>query len=195
VYGTDSIFLLADENCSITSIPFPVCRPMAVVHGKPSALMSKKISDEEKEREARQVEDLGEEGLLSLRRTLEEAMSKNEQPIPEETLTSLPVPDIEKVSSIPLFTAHLSPSTNSLELTVVHDSIRGFCEEDYEGIIAGLKKESTLTAVPFHADLTHIDSAFAFAAVGIDTTLLPKEQRRYLPILFEILFKLPGECI
>ena len=103
----------------------PPCetRPMAVVYGKPSALMSKEISDEEKEREARQVEDVGEEGLLSLQTTLEEAMSKNEQPIPEETLTSLPVPDIEKVSSVPLFTAHLSPSANSLELTVVHDSI------------------------------------------------------------------------
>ena len=33
-------------------------RPMAVVLGKPSAFMSKKISDEEKEREAQQIKDL-----------------------------------------------------------------------------------------------------------------------------------------
>jgi len=57
----------------------------------------------------------------------------------------------------------------------------------------GLKGDSSLTTeVPFHADLTHIDSAFVFAAVGIDTTPLTKEQRLYLPILDEILYKLPA---
>jgi Zn-dependent M16 (insulinase) family peptidase len=168
---------------------------MAVVLGKPSALMSKEISDEEETREAKQVKDLGEEGLLHLQTILEDAMTKNEQPIPEGTLTTLPLPDIKKVSSIPLFTAHLSPSADALELTVVHDSVRDVCEVDYEAIIAGLKNDSTLTSVPLHADLTHIDSAFVFAAVGIDTTLLGKEQRRYLPILFEILFKLPGKIL
>lgn len=37
-----------------------------------------------------------------------------------------------------------------------------------------------------------LNSAFVFAAVGIDTTPLTKEQRLYLPILDEILFKLPA---
>ena len=119
-------------------------------------------------------------------------MSQNEQPIPNETLTSLPIPDVANVSSIPLFTAHLSPSSDSLNLDVVKESIRDVSTEDYEAIIAGLKKDSKLTSVPFHADLTHIDSAFVFTAVGVDTTSLTKEQRLYLPILQEILFKLPA---
>ncbi|EED88791.1 hypothetical protein THAPSDRAFT_264188, partial [Thalassiosira pseudonana CCMP1335] len=139
-------------------------RPMVVVLGKPSASMATKIADDEKERECQQAKDLGEEGLKRLADTLDEAMAKNEEPIPEEILTSLPVPDLEKVPSIPLFTS----------------------------IVAGLKKDSPALASPFHADLTHIDSAFVFAAVGIDTTPLTTEQRLYLPILEEILFKLPA---
>mmetsp|Transcript_27016 Transcript_27016/g.48746 ORF Transcript_27016/g.48746 Transcript_27016/m.48746 type:complete len:971 (+) Transcript_27016:401-3313(+) len=171
-------------------------RPMAVVLGKPSAAMSKEISDGEKEREAQQAKDLGEDGLELLTKTLEGAMAENEQPIPEEILTSLPVPDLEKVPSIPLFTARLSPSLlfpqDSLELAIVPESVRDVSTEDAEAIVTGLKGDSELAAVPFHADLTHIDSAFVFAAVGIDTTPLTKEQRLYLPILEEILFKLPA---
>jgi Zn-dependent M16 (insulinase) family peptidase len=165
---------------------------MAVVYGMPSAVMSKEISEKESERESQQAKDLGEDGLQSLQNKLDGAMSQNEQPIPNETLTSLPIPDVANVSSIPLFTAHLSPSSDSLNLDVVKESIRDVSTEDYEAIIAGLKKDSKLTSVPFHADLTHIDSAFVFAAVGIDTTSLTKEQRLYLPILQEILFKLPA---
>jgi len=171
-------------------------RPMAVVLGKPSAAMSKEISEGEKEREAQQAKDLGEEGLECLAKTLENAMAENEQPIPDEILTSLPVPDLSKVPSIPLFTVRLSPSagpsSNSLDLAIVPESVRDVSMEDAEVIVAGLKKDVELDTVPFHADLTHIDSAFVFAAVGIDTTPLTKEQRLYLPILEEILFKLPA---
>ncbi|KAL7526503.1 hypothetical protein ACHAXR_003322, partial [Thalassiosira sp. AJA248-18] len=147
--------------------------------------------DGEKEREAQQAKDLGEEGLESLAKTLEGAMAENEQPIPEDILTSLPVPDIEKVKSIPLFTARLFPSTDLSKVEIVPDSVRDVKMEDAEAIVAELKKDAPPTA-PFHADLTHIDSAFVFAAVGIDTTPLTKEQRLYLPILDEILFKLPA---
>lgn len=164
---------------------------MAVVLGKPSAAMSKEISDGEKEREAQQAKDLGEGGLDRLSKTLENAMATNEEPIPPEILTSLPVPDLEKVPSIPLFTARLSPSSNSLELAVISESVRDVSLEDADAIVAGLKQNTKGTAIPFHADLCHIDSAFIFAAVGIDTTSLTKEQRLYLPILEEILFKLP----
>jgi Zn-dependent M16 (insulinase) family peptidase len=168
-------------------------RPMAVVLGKPSAEMSKQISDGEKERESKQAEELGEEGLSRLAKTLEEAMEKNEEPIPEEILLSLPVPNLEKVPSIPLFTARLSPSMDGLPISIIPESVRGFSMDDAEALAAQMTKDvSKATAAPFHADLTHIDSAFVFAAVGIDTTPLNTKQRLYLPILEEILFKLPA---
>lgn len=165
---------------------------MAVVFGKPSAALSKGIQNSEKEREAQQGKDLGVEGLERLAKILEAAMEENEHPIPGDILTSLPVPDLEKVPSIPLFTARLYPTSTELSLAIVPESIRDVGWEESEAIIARLKGDSTLTAVPFHADLTNIDSAFVFAAVGIDTTPLSKEQRLYLPILNEILFKLPA---
>ena len=168
-------------------------RPMVVVFGKPSAEMSKQISDGEKERESKQAEELGEEGLSRLASTLEEAMEKNEEPIPEDILLSLPVPDLEKVPSIPLFTARLSPSMDGLPISIIPESVRGFSMEDAEAVAVQMTKDvSKATASPFHADLCHIDSAFVFAAVGIDTTPLSAEQRLYFPILEEILFKLPA---
>lgn len=172
-------------------------RPMAVVFGKPSGAMSKEIADKEKEREAKQAKELGEEGLERLSKLLDGAMAKNEAEIPDDILTSLPVPDFKKVPSIPLFTARLHPSSlstsQSWKLAIIPESVRGsVSSKDAEAIVAGLKGDAKLAAAPFHADLTHIESAFVFAAVGIDTTPLTKEQRRYLPILFEILFKLPA---
>ena len=165
---------------------------MAVVLGKPSASLSKGIQGSETAREAQQGKDLGVDGMERLAKILEVAMDENEHPIPGDILTSLPVPNLEKVPSIPLFTSRLYPSSTNLDLAVVPESVRDVSGEEMEVVVAGLKDESTLTAVPFHADLTHIDSAFVFAAVGIDTTPLSKEQRLYLPILNEILFKLPA---
>jgi Zn-dependent M16 (insulinase) family peptidase len=168
-------------------------RPMAVVLGKPSAEMSKQISDGENEREAKQAQELGEEGLSRLAKTLDDAMEANEEPIPEDILLSLPVPDLNKVPSIPLFTARLSPSMDGLPVSIIPESVRGFSMDDAEAVAAQMTKEvSKASAAPFPADLTHIDSAFVFAAVGIDTTPLSAEQRLYLPILDEILFKLPA---
>jgi Zn-dependent M16 (insulinase) family peptidase len=167
---------------------------MAVVLGKPSAAMATELSNKEKEREAEQAKNLGEEGLKKLADILEAAMAKNESPIPEEILTSLPVPDLNKVPSIPLFTARLSPG--SLSLDVIPESVRGVSTEDVNAILSRLKSDAEKSKsmdAPFHADLTHIESAFVFAAVGVDTTPLSSEQRLYLPILDEILFKLPAD--
>lgn len=86
--------------------------------------MSNAISEGEKEREAKQAEELGTEGLERLAKTLEEAMAENEKEIPEEILTSLPVPDLEKVPSIPLFSARLSPSLNLLALDIIPERDR-----------------------------------------------------------------------
>jgi Zn-dependent M16 (insulinase) family peptidase len=172
---------------------FIMDRPMAAVLGKPSAAMATESSQKEKEREANQAAELGEEGLKNLADILQAAMVKNESPIPEDILTSLPVPDLEKVPSIPLFNARLFPSKDCLPLEITPESVRGVKTDDAAAIVARLKNEAEkVTAVPFHADFTHIESAFVFAAVGIDTTPLTSEQRLYLPILDEILFKLPA---
>jgi hypothetical protein len=45
---------------------------------------------------------LRDEGLGRLANTLEDAVTKREQPIPINILASLPVPDLKKVPSTPL---------------------------------------------------------------------------------------------
>ena len=169
-------------------------RPMAAVLGKPSAKMAAESSQKEKDREAAQAKELGEKGLTKLADVLENAMTKNESPIPEEILTSLPVPDLEKVPSIPLFTARLSPFANGeILFDIIPESVRGVKEDDALAVVAKMKSEAeTVNIAPFYSDFTHIDSQFVFAAVGIDTSSLTSEQRLYLPILDEILFKLPA---
>lgn len=172
---------------------FILQRPMAAVLGKPSAATAKESSQKEKEREAAQAKELGEEGLKKMADILEAAMAKNEAPIPDGILTSLPVPDLNKVPSIPLFNIRLSPS-DSLSLGIIPESVRDVKAEDADAILARLKSDASQIQMPapFHADFTHIDSSFVFAAVGIDTTPLTTEQRLYLPILDEIIFKLPA---
>lgn len=169
-------------------------RPMAAVLGKPSAKMAAESSQKEKDREAAQAKELGEDGLKKLADILENAMTKNESPIPEKILTSLPVPNLEKVPSIPLFTARLSPSVDGkISFDIIPESVRGVKEGDASAVISKMKSEAgKVNIAPFHADFTHIDSQFVFAAVGIDTSSLTSDQRLYLPILDEILFKLPA---
>ena len=176
---------------------FILGRPMAAVLGKPSAAMAADSSEKEKERESLQASNLGENGLKELANTLESSMAKNEAPIPEDILTSLPVPDLEKVPSIPLFTVRMAPSVSNgtLSLDIIPESVRGVKAEDASAILSQLKQSAVdmdIKSGPFPADFTHIDSAFVFAAVGIDTTSLSPEQRLYLPILDEIIFKLPA---
>ena len=62
--------------------------------------MSQEILD--KEKDSKTAAELGEEGRGRLAKTLEDAVTKNKQPVPLDILTSLPVPDLGKVPSMPL---------------------------------------------------------------------------------------------
>ena len=167
-------------------------REMAAVYGMPSAQKSVEIQNGDEKREHQQALDLGRERLDELSKDLKNAMEENEQDIPEEVLSSLPIPDLEKVKAIPLFNIRLSPSDDSAELAVVPESVRGFEQSETDNILGALKEGASSSSAPFYGDLTHIDSAFSFASVGVDTTSLTPRQRLYLPILDEVLFKLPA---
>ena len=167
-------------------------REMAAVYGVPSAQKSEEIQKGDEKRERQQALCLGPEKLDDLSKVLEKAMEENEKDIPEDVLSSLPIPDLEKVKAIPLFNVRLSPSADSAELAVVPESVRGFEQEETDKIVEALKDGASSSSAPFFGDLTHIDSAFSFVSVGVDTSSLSPKQRLYLPILDEVLFKLPA---
>ena len=73
-----------------------------VVRGRPSVAMAERIEKEEKARLAKQRETLGEEGIAKAVKELEDAKVEHERPIPNEVLTSFPVPDVKSISWIPV---------------------------------------------------------------------------------------------
>ncbi|KAG8907247.1 hypothetical protein FRC01_007752 [Tulasnella sp. 417] len=97
-----------------------------IVLGKPSASLPGKLETEEKARIAAQKEALGEEGLAKKVRELEEAKKEHEQPIPQEMLTSFPVPPVSSINWIPVKGAWNDPkkdlsSSNELQAHVEKD--------------------------------------------------------------------------
>ena len=77
-------------------------QPYAVVLGWPSATCADQLDRNEKARIAEQVTKLGPEGLKEAERVLQAALAENGLPIPIETLTSFPVPDVKNISWIPV---------------------------------------------------------------------------------------------
>jgi Zn-dependent M16 (insulinase) family peptidase len=84
-----------------------------VIRGKPSAALQQKLEADEKARVAAQVNKLGPEGLAELEQKLAAAKEEHEQPIPEDMLTSFPVPDVKSISWISVQSAKNSPKPSS----------------------------------------------------------------------------------
>jgi hypothetical protein len=76
--------------------------PCIVIRGKPSAALADRLEKDEKARLAKQVEELGPDGLEKATKLLEEAKEEHARPIPEDILTSFPVPDVKSISWIPV---------------------------------------------------------------------------------------------
>lgn len=64
--------------------------------------MADKIDKEEKARLAKQVKDLGPEGIIEKAKLLERAKAEHDRPIPTKLLTDFPVPDVKSISWIPV---------------------------------------------------------------------------------------------
>lgn len=79
------------------------------MRGNPSIEERERIAKDEEERVAKQKEALGPEGLMEKQKQLDAAIANNEIPPPEEMLTKLPRPDVQKIKFHPI----TSYSTNS----------------------------------------------------------------------------------
>ena len=64
--------------------------------------MAERLKQDEQARIAAQKEKLGPEGLARAAKELEAAKMEHDRPIPQEILTSFPVPDINTISFIPV---------------------------------------------------------------------------------------------
>lgn len=99
----------AEVNCSkcfimLLKIPsrYYVNPPSVVVCGQPSSALADRLEKDEKARIARQVATLGPDGLERAKLALEAAKAEHDESIPQEILTSFPVPNVNSISWIPV---------------------------------------------------------------------------------------------
>ena len=98
--------------------------PSVVICGRPSSALAKKLEEDEKARVAQQVKTLGSDGLEKAKLALEMAKAEHGKPIPQEVLTSFPVPSVDTISWIPVESvqergigrSHTTTRTNLTEL-------------------------------------------------------------------------------
>jgi Zn-dependent M16 (insulinase) family peptidase len=76
--------------------------PRVVVRGKPSSTLASKLEQDERKRIEQQLMRLGPAGLATAVKELEAAKKEHDRPIPQEVLTSFPVPDVKSISWIPV---------------------------------------------------------------------------------------------
>jgi hypothetical protein len=73
-----------------------------VVCGQPSSALAERLEQDEKAHIAQQVVTLGPEGLERAKLALEKAKAEHDKPIPQDILTSFPVPKVNSISWIPV---------------------------------------------------------------------------------------------
>lgn len=75
------------------------------MYGKPSAEFAEQQTEEETNRIEKQRTDLGEKKLEELQKELDDAMAKNDVPVPKELLESFKIPSASTIKFINVVTA------------------------------------------------------------------------------------------
>ncbi|XP_031827679.1 uncharacterized protein C05D11.1 [Nomia melanderi] len=139
--------------------------PLVIVKGIPSLEKQHELTEKEKERVIKQVNDLGEEGLRLKEKKLEEAIAENNVPIPNEMLSSVPIPSTDLISY-----HHIKSYTT------------GSTEQDPRFII---------TEQPFYTYLDHVNTNFVYMYVIMNTCSIERKYRPYIPLLLEVIMESP----
>ncbi|KAG9104560.1 hypothetical protein FRC06_001340 [Ceratobasidium sp. 370] len=152
-----------------------------VVGARPSAELQDRLETEEKARIEAQRQTLGPEGLAKLEKELEKAKAEHDRPIPEDILTSFPVPDVSSISQIPVQSARNDPfakrsSTNSNPV-------------DAPTLQKHLDADPAL--LPYFIQYDHVQSDFVTISAWISTTALPARLRPYIGLYLGSFFALP----
>jgi len=149
--------------------------PHVTILGRPSAALSKKLKQDERDRIAAQKQRLGPEGLKDLETKLAEAKAANDREIPREILTSFKVPDTSSIHFISTTTARsgaardMGSLDNSIQKTIDHDD----------------------TKLPLFVHFEHVPTNFVHLTLLLGTETIPIALRPMLPIFLENIFNSP----
>ncbi|KAL6716443.1 hypothetical protein ACLMJK_006010 [Lecanora helva] len=152
------------------------------VIGKPSAALSDRLKANEEARVKARQKDLGEQGLMDLKRRLESAKAENDREIPEAIIKDFEIPNTESIHFIGTTTAR-SGLARSPDLIQHH--AQQIIDRD--------------TVLPLFLHFEYIQTNFAYLTIVISTEVLPLSQRPLLAIFMENFFSAPmlrdGETI
>ncbi|XP_064646790.1 uncharacterized protein C05D11.1-like [Lineus longissimus] len=147
---------------------FFVGKPYVSIIGNPSQQLMEEMGKVEKERVAKQQEELGQNGLKELEEKLKKATEENELEPPEDVITSVDVPSVSCIKFHPL-----KPSSNHVKAT------------------ANANKLFPLAAVPVAFQLDDIRTNFIQMTVLFNCKTIPQELRLYLPLYLEVILESP----
>jgi len=158
--------------------------PKVFVKGVPSAEMAKKMAADETARTGLQAKDLGEEKLKELATKLEANVATNEEPPPEELLSSLPVPSASNLPEIKVEALHDDTSGGG--------DLRGDASTSLRTHLTN-SREGNEPNVPI--TWLNVNTVFVKLTAFCDTSKMTPYLRHCLPLYYELAFKLPTETM
>ncbi|EKM83806.1 hypothetical protein AGABI1DRAFT_124130 [Agaricus bisporus var. burnettii JB137-S8] len=154
-------------------------QPAVTVVGKPSAELAGRLEKNEKDRIAKQIENLGPEGLKNAAALLDSSKAEHDKPIPKEVLTSFPVPDVKSISWIPVQSVQ-EPGVGRKPFNAVAQfpELRRVIENDG-------------SPLPFFVEYDSVKSDFITVHAYFSFANLPDNLRPYLSTYLSSFFSLP----
>jgi len=143
--------------------------------GKPSIALSEKMKADEIARVKEQQEKLGEEGLKSKAKKLQEAKDENDKPIPQEIMEKLHVPGTE---SIHFFETTTARSGLAKKLGVPDNAIQKIVDKDENN-------------APLFIHFEHIPTSFVHFGLALGTANIPTELKPLLGVYLTNFFATP----
>ncbi|KAI9797030.1 MAG: hypothetical protein M1833_005863 [Piccolia ochrophora] len=143
--------------------------------GVPSAKLSKQMKEDEKNRVAKQKEELGEEGLKKLEKRLADAKAENEVEIPKSLIEKFKVPGTESIHFIDTTTARGGLARQM-----------GKLENDIQKTI-----DADTPDLPMFLHFEHIPTNFVHITLVICTESIPVNKRPLLALYLDNFFNTP----
>ncbi|GAA5796832.1 hypothetical protein HPULCUR_002210 [Helicostylum pulchrum] len=148
--------------------------PHITLYGKPSAEFAEQQTEDEETRVEKQCEDLGPEKLNQLQKKLDDAMAKNDAPIPNELLEGFKIPSASTIKFIDVVTARNNDTSLS-------NGVQEYINKDNEA------------DVPLFIQFDHIKSHFVKVSAHISASSIPSNLLPYTKLFLKAIFSLPVE--
>ncbi|CAK9798548.1 Uncharacterized protein C05D11.1 [Anthophora plagiata] len=139
--------------------------PFVIVKGIPNLEKRHELTEKEKNRVTKQIENLGNDGLKQKEKELQEAIATNEIPIPDEILNSVPI-----------------PSTNLINFHHI---------KSYTTETSKQHSRFDVSKLPFYTYLDHVNTNFVYMFVIMNTSNIEKKYKPYIPLLLETIMECP----